>query len=97
MRLPRDQAGGQEWKQLAPALKDTKVVAQACIFFSHENDWDFKFNPAQQTLPFRAHSALYNALHDETFCRFRAAHGGPVEVRLYLRHRTCWRAERPTC
>jgi beta-galactosidase len=57
---------GQELKQLAPALKDTKVVAEACILFSHENDWDFKFNPKlNKHFHLREHIQLfYNALHD---------------------------------
>jgi beta-galactosidase len=57
---------GQELKQLASALKDTCVVAETCILFSHENDWDFKLNPQlNKHFDLRAHIQLfYNALHD---------------------------------
>jgi beta-galactosidase len=30
---------GEELKLLAPALKDTKVVADVCILYSHDNEW----------------------------------------------------------
>lgn len=57
---------GQELKQLAPVLKGTKVEAQACILFSHENDWDLKFNTQlNRFFNLREHIQLfYNALHD---------------------------------
>jgi beta-galactosidase len=57
---------GQELKQLASVLKDTCVVAETCILFSHENDWDFKLNPQlNKHFDLRAHIQLfYNALHD---------------------------------
>jgi len=57
---------GHELKQLAPALKGTKVEAQACILFSHENDWDLKFNlQLNRHFNLREHIQLfYNALHD---------------------------------
>jgi beta-galactosidase len=57
---------GQELKQLAPVLKGTKVEAQACILFSHENDWDLKFNTQlNRFFNLRDHIQLfYNALHD---------------------------------
>ncbi len=57
---------GEELKLLAPALKDTKVVAQACILYSHENDWTLQ-QPGQPNKFFnlREHiQLLYNALHD---------------------------------
>ena len=57
---------GQEIKRLAPVLKDTKVVAEACILFSHDNDWNLKFvkQPNKHFL-LREHIQLfYNALHD---------------------------------
>jgi beta-galactosidase len=57
---------GDELKILAPALKDTKVVAQACILYSHENDWVLQ-QPHQpnQHFKLREHIQLiYNALHD---------------------------------
>ena len=57
---------GHELKQLAPVLKGTKVEAQACILFSHENDWDLKFNTQlNRFFNLRDHIQLfYNALHD---------------------------------
>jgi len=30
---------GQEMKRLAPALEGTKVVADVCILYTHDNDW----------------------------------------------------------
>jgi beta-galactosidase len=57
---------GEEIKLLAPALKDTKVVAEACILYSHENDWILQ-QPMQPNKHFnlREHIQLiYNALHD---------------------------------
>src|SRR6266545_5194129 len=57
---------GQEIKRLAPALKDTKIVADACILFSHENDWNLKFvKQPNEYFKLREHIQLfYNALHD---------------------------------
>jgi beta-galactosidase len=57
---------GEEMKLLAPILRDTKVVAETCILFSHANDWKLK-QPQQHTVHFklRDHIMLfYNALHD---------------------------------
>jgi len=57
---------GQEIKRLDPVLRDTRVVAETCILFSHENEWNFKFNK-QPNKHFnqREHVQLfYNALHD---------------------------------
>ncbi|HYG23491.1 MAG TPA: beta-galactosidase [Verrucomicrobiae bacterium] len=57
---------GEEIKLLAPALKDTKVVAEACILYSHENDWVLQ-QPMQPNRHFnlREHIQLiYNGLHD---------------------------------
>ncbi|MBC8094565.1 MAG: beta-galactosidase [Akkermansiaceae bacterium] len=57
---------GEEIKLLAPALKDTKVVAEACILYSHDNDWVLQ-QPMQPNKHFnlREHIQLiYNALHD---------------------------------
>jgi beta-galactosidase len=57
---------GEEIKLLAPALKDSRVVADACILYSHENDWALQ-QPMQPNRHFnlRAHLQLiYNALHD---------------------------------
>jgi beta-galactosidase len=57
---------GQEVKRLAPLLQDTRIVAEACILFSHENDWSLNFT--RQPNKFfhqREHIQLfYNALHD---------------------------------
>lgn len=57
---------GDELKRLAPALKGTCVPAQACIVFSHENDWNLKFvNQPTRFFNYRDHIQLfYNALHD---------------------------------
>ena len=57
---------GEELKLLAPALKDTKVVADACILYTHDNDWTLQ-QPMQPNKFFnlREHIQLiYNALHD---------------------------------
>ena len=57
---------GEELKLLAPALKDTKVVADVCILYSHENDWALQ-QPMQPNKFFnlREHIQLfYNALHN---------------------------------
>jgi beta-galactosidase len=57
---------GEEIKMLAPALKDTKVVAETCILYSHDNDWVLQ-QPMQPNKHFnlREHIQLiYNALHD---------------------------------
>ncbi len=57
---------GEELKLLAPALKDTKVVAEACILYSHENDWVLSQpNQPNKFFSLREHIQLiYNALHD---------------------------------
>jgi beta-galactosidase len=57
---------GEELKLLASALKDTKVVSEVCILYSHENDWALQ-QPNQPNKHFnlREHIQLiYNALHD---------------------------------
>jgi beta-galactosidase len=57
---------GEELKLLAPAIKDTKIVAEACILYSHDNDWMLQ-QPMQPNKFFnlREHIQLiYNALHD---------------------------------
>jgi beta-galactosidase len=57
---------GQELKLLGPALKDSRVVAEACILFSHDNDWSIRYTrqPNRAFNP-REHLQLwYNALHD---------------------------------
>ncbi|HSY10241.1 MAG TPA: beta-galactosidase trimerization domain-containing protein, partial [Candidatus Dormibacteraeota bacterium] len=57
---------GEELKMLAPALKDTNVVSDVCILYSHDNDWTLQ-QPMQPNNFFnlREHIQLiYNALHD---------------------------------
>jgi beta-galactosidase len=57
---------GEELKLLAPALKDSRVVTEACILYSHDNDWTLQ-QPMQPNKYFnlREHIQLfYNALHD---------------------------------
>ncbi len=57
---------GDEMKLLAPALKDTHIEAEACILYSHDNDWTLQ-QPMQPNKFFslREHIQLfYNALHD---------------------------------
>jgi len=57
---------GEELKLLAPAIKDTKIVADACILYTHDNDWVLQ-QPMQPNKFFslREHIQLiYNALHD---------------------------------
>jgi len=57
---------GEELKILAPALKDTKVVAEACILYSHDNEWVLQQpNPPNKYFSLRDHIQLiYNALHE---------------------------------
>lgn len=57
---------GEELRLLAPALAGTKVEAETCILYSHDNDWALQ-QPIQPTKHFklREHIQLfYNALHD---------------------------------
>ena len=57
---------GQEMKRLAPLLHGTRVVAEACILVSHENDWNLKCNKQpNKYFSQREHIQLfYTALHD---------------------------------
>lgn len=57
---------GQELTRLAPILKDTHVVAETCILFSHENDWNLRcIRQPTNDFNLRDHLQLfYNALHD---------------------------------
>jgi beta-galactosidase len=57
---------GEELKLLAPVLKDTKVTADACILYSHDNEWTLQQpNPPNKFFSLREHIQLiYNALHD---------------------------------
>lgn len=57
---------GEELKLLAPAIKGTRVVAESCILYSHDNDWALQ-QPMQPNKAFklRQHIQLfYSALHD---------------------------------
>lgn len=57
---------GEEIKLLAPILKGTRVAAEACILYSHDNEWTLQ-QPKQPNHYFnqREHTQLfYNALHD---------------------------------
>ncbi|HXG46130.1 MAG TPA: beta-galactosidase, partial [Methylomirabilota bacterium] len=57
---------GQELRRLGPALAGTRVVADLCILFSHDNDWSFRY-VKQPTAHFRLREHLqlfYNAIHD---------------------------------
>ena len=57
---------GEELKLLAPSLKDTKVVSEVCILYSHDNDWSLQQpNQPNKYFSLREHIQLiYNALHD---------------------------------
>ena len=58
---------GEEMKLLAPCLKGTTVQADACILYSHDNDWTLQ-QPMQLNKAFslREHIQLfYSALHDK--------------------------------
>jgi len=57
---------GQEVKRLAPALEGTTVSTEACILYTHDNDWTLSL-PRQPNKHFslREHVQLfYTALHD---------------------------------
>jgi beta-galactosidase len=57
---------GDELRLLAPALKGTRVQAETCILYSHDNEWTLA-QPMQPNKHFnlREHIQLfYNALHD---------------------------------
>jgi beta-galactosidase len=57
---------GEEIKLLAPVLRGTRVVAETCILFSHENEWSMQHGPQpNRYFNQREHVQLfYNALHD---------------------------------
>jgi beta-galactosidase len=57
---------GEELKILSPALKDTKVATEACIIYSHDNEWTLQQpNPPNKFFSLREHIQLiYTALHD---------------------------------
>ncbi|PWU15586.1 MAG: hypothetical protein C5B50_15240 [Verrucomicrobia bacterium] len=57
---------GDEMKLLAPSLKNTRVAAETCILYSHDNEWTLA-QPMQPNKHFdlREHIQLfYTALHD---------------------------------
>ncbi|HEU6449112.1 MAG TPA: beta-galactosidase [Verrucomicrobiae bacterium] len=57
---------GEELKMLAPAIKDSKVVSDVCILYTHDNDWTLQ-QPMQPNKFFnlREHIQLiHTALHD---------------------------------
>ncbi len=56
----------EEIKMLAPAIKDTKVVADVCILYTHDNEWALQQSIQPNKLfDLREHVQLiYNALHD---------------------------------
>src|SRR5207302_327169 len=57
---------GEELKLLASTLKDTKVVAEVCILYTHDSDWALQQpNQPNKFFNLRDHIQLiYNALHD---------------------------------
>ncbi len=57
---------GEEIKLLAPALKDTRVLAEAAIVYTHDNDWALQLpNQPNRHFRLREHIQLfYTALHD---------------------------------
>ncbi len=57
---------GEEMKLLAPALQGTKVVAETCILYTHDNDWTMNYGwQPNRHFHLRDHIQLfYNALHD---------------------------------
>jgi len=66
---------GEEIKLLAPVLQGTRVEAETCILYSHENEWSLSFQPRpNKYFHYREHLQLfYNAVHDRNipvdFCR----------------------------
>ena len=57
---------GEELKVLTPVLKDTKVSADVCILYSHDNEWALsQANQPSKLFSLREHIQLiYNSLHD---------------------------------
>jgi beta-galactosidase len=57
---------GEELKVLAPVLKDTKVSADVCILYSHDNEWVLaQPNQPSKLFSLREHVQLfYHALHE---------------------------------
>ena len=56
---------GHELRSLAPVLKGTCLVADVCILFSHENDWNLRLTKQpNQHFNYREHIQLFHtALH----------------------------------
>jgi beta-galactosidase len=57
---------GEEIKLLAPVLRGTRVVADTCILYSHDNHWSMK-QPMQPNRHFRLREHIqlfHSALHD---------------------------------
>jgi beta-galactosidase len=57
---------GEEMKLLAPVLKGTKVTAEACILYGHDNEWAMQHGmQPNKHFQYREHIQLfYNAFHD---------------------------------
>jgi len=57
---------GDEVKLLAPSIKETRVNAEACILYSHDNEWALQQpNQPNKYFNLREHIQLfYTALHD---------------------------------
>ncbi len=57
---------GEEMKLLAPAIKDSKVAAETCILFSHDNAWSMQMTgQPQKHFNYREHIQLFHtAFHD---------------------------------
>lgn len=57
---------GEEMKRLAPVLRGTRVTAEACILYSHDNEWTLEQTPQpSRHFSLREHVQLfYNAFHD---------------------------------
>ncbi len=57
---------GYEITRLAPVLRNTTVLAETCILFSHDNEWNMKYvRQPNRNFNQREHLQLfYNALHD---------------------------------
>ena len=57
---------GEELKLLAPAIRGTRVVADACILYTHDNDWALQqLMQPSKFFNLREHiQIIHNALHD---------------------------------
>jgi len=78
---------GEELKQLAPALKDTKVAAEVCILYTHDNDWALQQpNQPNKFFSLREHIQLiYNALHDRNLpVDFARPTGGLARYKIVI-------------